>query len=330
MADLSNTNTTTRFSVIQPELLPAMRVLESVDTEQILSNRMSQLVTIWNQHDPPNAAVYDVGALEFDPIRINQELNTYFELLLRDRVNQACRAITLAFATGSDLDAVASRYPGGLPRLTDETDDHYRRRIWLAPNTMSPNGVAESYQFWALTAANGLLRDASAIKIRPDLKDDPIVIVSCLASGIETKLVPNLFSGNMNRTVTVISNPRPATADLLSIREYVLDETRLAMTDVVSINEPKVKTISYHVKVWLYPGPETATVIDAVTQALIDLVINRYWLGFDHTRMAIAAACSQVGVYNVNIVSPAEDVFVDPDSVVQVTRIEVEYMGRNE
>ena len=85
-------------------------------------------------------------------------------MLLRDRVNQAARSITLAYAIGTDLDAIASRYPGGVPRLPSESDDRYRRRIWLSPNTLSPHGTAEAYEFWALTALPAL-RDVTAIRI---------------------------------------------------------------------------------------------------------------------------------------------------------------------
>ena len=131
------TTTPSRFSVIQPALLPPMAVLETINTETIIANRMQQLVTIWNANDPPNAATYDVGNLEFDPIRINQELNAYFELLLRDRVNQACRSVTLAFAVGADLQAIGSRYPYGMPKLPGESDTAYRNRIWLSPNILS-------------------------------------------------------------------------------------------------------------------------------------------------------------------------------------------------
>ena len=75
----------------------------------------------------------------------------------------------MAFGSGSDLDAIASRYPGGVPRLADEPytiagDDRYRRRIWLSPNVLSPHGTAEAYIFWALTA-DAALRDASAVTI---------------------------------------------------------------------------------------------------------------------------------------------------------------------
>ena len=138
-----------------------MLVLESIDADKIIANRMGRFKTLWKQYDPPNGAQYDVGELEFDPIKITQENSAYFELMLRDRVNQAARAVTLAFAVGADLDAIASRYPGGVPRLLDERDEHYKRRVWHSPNVLSPHGTAESYVFWALTA-DPTLHDASA------------------------------------------------------------------------------------------------------------------------------------------------------------------------
>src|ERR1700733_9805907 len=115
-----------RLGVIELSQLPVFQVLETISSDDIITQRMAQLVLIWQHNDPPNFAQYDVGALEFDPIKINQECSAYFETLLRDRVNQACRAVTAAYAVGGNLDAIASRYPGGMPRLPDETDDNYR------------------------------------------------------------------------------------------------------------------------------------------------------------------------------------------------------------
>lgn len=308
MPDLSSTGT--RFSVIQPDLLPVMKVLEAVSTEKILSNRMAQLVSIWKGHDPPNGAQYDVGALEFDPIRINQECNTYFELLLRDRVNQACRSITLAFAVGSDLDAIASRYPGGVPRLPDEADNRYRRRVWLSVNPLSPHGTAESYQYWALTALDGILRDASAIKIRTALEENPVITVSCLSS---------------NPT-----DPRPTNEQIIAIRSYILDQTRMAMTDVISVKAPKIKQTPYHLRVWLYPGPDKDSVMTNVRANIAALIEAQYWLGFDHTQMAIMAAGAVSGVSDIDILEPAEDIHIEVDWVVRVTEVIIEYAGRRE
>ena len=53
---------------------------------------MAQFKALWDSYDPPNAATYDVGNLEFDPIKINQELNAFFETLVRDRVRPSSAA----------------------------------------------------------------------------------------------------------------------------------------------------------------------------------------------------------------------------------------------
>ena len=159
-----------RLGVLDPKSLPHFDVLEALNAETILEGRMDRFVELWKEHDPPAGAVYDVEGLEFDPIKITQETSTYFELLLRDRVNQAARSVTLAFAVGGDLDAIASRYPGGVPRLRDEQgnpdedDERYRRRIWLSPATLSPHGTEEAYVFWALSA-DRTLHDASATTV---------------------------------------------------------------------------------------------------------------------------------------------------------------------
>jgi phage-related baseplate assembly protein len=181
-----------RYPVIDPARLGRMLVLEDIDTDAIIQTRMARLKEIWATHDPPAAAQYDLEGLEFDPILINQECCTYFELLLRDRVNQAARSLTLANAVGTDLDAIASRYPGGVPRLDGESDTRYRQRVWLSPNPLSPHGTAEAYQFWALSALP-TVRDVTTIKIRPRLDDNPIILITCMMDGANPLPSPEGF-----------------------------------------------------------------------------------------------------------------------------------------
>src|SRR5262245_25070928 len=94
-----------RFALLAPENLQPMQALEVISTDAIINARMTRFVEFWNENDPPSAIQYDVAGLEFDPIKVNQECNTYFELMLRDRINQNTRAVTLAFGSGTDLDA---------------------------------------------------------------------------------------------------------------------------------------------------------------------------------------------------------------------------------
>ncbi len=313
-----------RFSVIDLESLPAMQALETLDSEAVVASRMEKFVEIWDENDPPAAATYDVENLEFDPIKINQECSTYFELLLRDRVNQNTRAVTLSESSGSDIDNIASRYPGGMPRLPIvttprgdyedypldyESDDTYRKRIWLSPNTFANRGVKEAYEFWARTAMP-TLRDVSAIKVRRTLRENPLIVVTCLANSS--------------------TDPKPSAADLLTVREYIADEGRQGLTDEVSVLPPKVKTINYKIKFKLFPSIDPVTSKTNITTALNALIEKQRYLGVDHTKMAIMAACALHGVANIEIVEPATDTFVDENWVVMVNSVTVDYAGRSE
>lgn len=293
-----------RLSVIAIDQLAPMRVLETIDVEVVLGARMARLVALWRDRDPPAGAVYDVDSLEFDPIKINQEVASYFELMLRDRVNQAARAVTLAFAIGSDLDAIASRYPGGVPRLAGESDDRYRRRIWLSPNTLAPHGNEEAYVFWALTA-DPTLRDASAVTVE----------------------------GTGDITITIVAegdNPRPSQSQIIAVRAYILDQARKGLTDVIHVAGPIVVETDYSARVWLYPGPD-ADVLMATLHSAVDALIERQrWLGYDHTLLALSAVLGTNGVQNAKIDLPASDLAVDDRGLVKVNSVNLQYAGRAE
>lgn len=317
-----------RLGVVEPEKLPYFEVLETISTEDILDERMKKVVTVWKGHDPPAGALYDVQGLESDPIKIVEEADTYFELMLRDRVNQACRAVTTAYATGGDLDAIASRYPGGLPRLPDEKDDHYRRRIWLSPSTLSPHGLEESYVFWALTC-DQTLRDASATT-REGTGQVNITAMAGEATG--EAAWDNWQHGKANWGATYIGgSPRPQTAQLLAIRAYILDHSRKGLTDIVSVLAPVVIHTRFAIDVWLYPGMDAATVMPSLRKSLQDLNERQHWLGYDCTRMAIATACGNVdGVQNVHILEPMRSIEVDLRSCVAVSEIDLNLRGYHE
>jgi phage-related baseplate assembly protein len=297
---------TERISVILPANLQPMQVLEKLDVEAILAARMARLKQLWQYYDPPAAAQYDVEKLEFDPIKINQEACSYFELLLRDRVNQAARSVTLAYAIGTDLDAIASRYPGGVPRLDGESDDRYRRRIWLSPNTLSPHGTAEAYEYWALTALPAL-RDVTAIRyVMHDYY--PTILITCL--------------------MEPPAAPKPSDEQLVGIRAYIQSLSRMGLTDVISVNPPKIRETQYRLHVWLYPGTAQDQTINKIVANIATLVNDQYWLGHDHTHTAIHAACRITGVHHVDILEPEKDVFVPLDWIVRVTNLSVTFAGR--
>lgn len=293
-----------RFSVIALDELGTMEVLEKLDSEAIIASRMVKLRELWAENDPPMAAQYDVGATEFDPLRINQEANAYFELMLRDRVNQAARKVTLAFATGTNLDAIGSRYPGGMPRLEGESDDAYRRRIWLSPNGLSPHGTEEGYTLWALTSDPNV-RDASAWTIE----------------------------GTGEVTVTVMmqgANPTPTIPQLLAVRTYLFNEGRKGTTDDVTVTGPRITETDIRVRVWLFPGVTREMVLANAQRALEALKETNRWLGVDLTILDISAALKQNGVWRAEIDEPKDDILIDQRGLVMINTIEVSYAGRGE
>lgn len=316
-----------RLGVIELNQLPAFTVLETISSEAILAARMANLVTTWNSNDPPNAAQYDVGALEFDPIKINQETNAFFETTLRDRVNQAARAVTLAYAVGGALDAIASRYPGGMPRIDDEDDEAYRTRIWLSPNTFSRNGIYESYVFFALTAAMLAatpLRDATAVAT-PGFPD---VTIAIAADGAPIAVVMDV-NGNVSG-FTQSPSPVPSNSLVQTVASYITapGQGRKGLTDVISVGGPsKVILLDYKIRVLLYPGWDRATIMNQLAITLVMLLDSQRYLGFSHMVSAIEGALKVSGVFNVIVDSPADTVITATQMIV-VNSIALSYAGR--
>jgi phage-related baseplate assembly protein len=307
-----------RYPIIDPTQLPIMQVLETIDTEVIIAERMTRFKELWTQHDPPLGAEYDVEGLEFDPIKINQELNTYFELMIRDRINQAARAVTLAYAIGGDLSGIASRYPGGLPRLplVDnprpfetspgdwESDDRYRHRVWLSPASLSVHGTKEGYEFWALTA-DATLKDAAATAV----EGTPDITITVMASG---------------------PDPIPTEEQLLRVRSYILNEGRKGETDVINVRAPVLIPTRYEVDFYAYPGVDETQLELDIEASLRRLVAEQDWIGFDHARSAIDKAAHLPGVHSIQILSPLADVRANRTQLVRVSSVKANYKGRRE
>ena len=337
------TPTPTRFPIIRPELLKRPDVLESINSDVIIEDRMGRFKELWNVYDPPNAAQYDVTPLEFDPIKIVTENAAAFEMMLRDRVNQAARAVMLAFSYGTNLDAIASRYPGGVPRMEGETDENYRRRIWLSPNILGPHGTTESYAFYALTALGAnVVRDAAAFTTRgtgvvtiPILLNKPWPMMSeeqiqgTIAKQYRTGLIDPLRVSF--DTMPTGGLPIPSADQILEVYKYMIAHTRKGLTDELVIARPKVTQLRYDIRIKTFPGYDTIGVMTNVISNLMKLIEQQRWLGYDHTIMAIDGALNSAGgVYNRMIVSPPGDVIVGLDQAVLVTGIDLTWTGVGE
>lgn len=160
--------------------IPLPEVLESLSYETILTERKSRLLTLAEEHYQTTGeekkfnALQKTLALESEPlVKLLQE-SAYRELLLRQRVNDAARAVMLPLAKGTDLDNLGALYGVQRGQLAGsaanegnsegqsegnsegnrEGDEPYRQRLLLAPKSLSTAGSKAAYKFHALSAGN--------------------------------------------------------------------------------------------------------------------------------------------------------------------------------
>src|SRR5450830_63525 len=91
-------------SPIDLSLLPAPAVVETLDFETIYAARVQAVLDLLSDEVREQAAA--VLALESEPATKLLQENSYRELIIRNRVNDAAKAIMLAFATGADLEQI--------------------------------------------------------------------------------------------------------------------------------------------------------------------------------------------------------------------------------
>jgi len=146
------------FSAVNLAGIPAPEVVETLDFETILTELKEDVIV----REP---ALAEALALESEPITKALEEAAYRETVLRARVNDAARAVMLAFATGADLrhlgalfgveaEVVQEADPEADPPLEEilESDTRLRARILLAPEAYTVAGSRGAYMWHALAA----------------------------------------------------------------------------------------------------------------------------------------------------------------------------------
>ena len=227
--------------------LPAPSVVEVLDFEAILAMRKAHLVSLLPEAE--RAAVTALLELESEPATKLLEENAYQETILRNRVNEAGKAVMLAFALDGDLDQLGANVnvarlvitpanPNALPPLAAvmEDNDAYRLRIQEAPDGLSVAGPKASYEFHA-RSADGQVKDASATSPAP-----------------------------ASVTVTVLANNDTGIADaalLATVARALNAEEVRPLGDRLTVQAAQV--IDYQIEATLFigVGPEVPILLDA-------------------------------------------------------------------
>ena len=287
--------------------LPAPSVVEVLDFEAILAMRKAHLVSLLPEAE--RAAVTALLELESEPATKLLEENAYQETILRNRVNEAGKAVMLAFALDGDLDQLGANVnvarltitpanPNALPPVAAvmEDNDAYRLRIQEAPDGLSVAGPKASYEFHA-RSSDGRVKDASATSPAP-----------------------------ASVTVTVLANNDTGIADaaLLAIVARALNAEEVRpLGDRLTVQAAQV--IDYQIEATLFigVGPEVPILLDAARANAVRVSQPRRPLGHSIYRSACSAAVHVEGVRKVVLTSPAADIELNATQAARCTAIKL-------
>jgi phage-related baseplate assembly protein len=275
------------FTTINLSQLTPPDVVDALSYEVILSAMLADL----QSRDPDFTAL-----VESDPAYKILEVAAYRELLLRQRVNEAAKAVMLAFAQKGDLDQIGANFnvgrrlitpadPTALPPVPAvyEGDDDFRARIPLSLEGYTTAGSTGSYVFHGLSA-DGSVKDIDAVSPTPGVV-----------------------------TVYVLSREGDGTAssDLLATVASALNAQDVRpLTDQVTVLSASIVDYTITAQLVLYPGPD-ANVILAAAQAAVQVYADSvHAIGYDVAISGIYQALHQPGVQHVVLTAPTADISV--------------------
>lgn len=282
--------------------LPAPNVIEPLDFETILAEQLADL----QERDPTYA-----GLQESDPAMKVLQVTAYRELKVRQRINEAARAVMLAYAMDADLDHLGSLMD--VPRLqitpanpdkgTDavmESNEDYRRRIQLAPQGLSVAGPEGAYVFHALSA-DGRVRNATATSPSP-----------------------------AHVVVTILSREGDGTAsqDLIDIVTARLYEDGVRpLTDFVEVRSAQIERYQIRATLYSFAGPDSTVVEIEALKRVQQYAKEAHQLGRVPTLSGIDAALVVAGVERVKLATPNDDPEISKLRAHYCDDIVVEYGG---
>lgn len=297
------------FTTVNLSQLPAPAVIEALEFEFIFAAMLADL----QARDPAFTAL-----VESDPAYKILQVAAYRELLLRARVNDAARAVMLAFATGADLDHLGANFgvsrltvqpgdPAAIPPVppTLESDSELRERILLSLEGFTTAGSVGAYQYHALSAS-GEVKDVSVAN-------------------------PPLVPGQVNVAVLARTGTGVPGAGLLATVQAALNaETVRPLCDTVQVEAADVVPYAITATLTTYPGAGQEAVLQAATTAAQAYAASMHRMGRDITRSGIFAALHQPGVQNVALAAPAADIVISWRQAPWCTGVNVTIGGTDE
>lgn len=293
------------MAIIDLSKLPAPNVIETLDYETVLADRKAKLLALVPA-ELQSQVDYVLG-LETEPLTITLQENAYRELVLRNRINDAAKAVLLAYAVNQDLDQIGARHnverlivvpadPTAIPPVDAvmETDDRFRKRIQMAYDGLTIAGTYGAYAFHALTAS-GRVYD---VKVEAPANEVLVVRVNIVDTNNE---------GVADATLCAL------------VESYLSAEERRPLCDIVQAHPVSIINYSYSATLYCGSGASINAVKAAAEADCATVNASNYRIGTSLTRSSLLAGLRQSGVELVDLtVSRADGQPVQTDGTDDV------------
>jgi phage-related baseplate assembly protein len=288
------------FSAVNLSQLAPPPVVEELDFEVIVSQMIADLKV--------RSADF-TALLESDPAFKIIEVCAYRELLLRQRVNEACKSLMLAFATGADLDQIGANVsvprlvvtpanPAAVPPVIAvmETDEKFRMRIQIAFQGFSTAGPEGAYVFQGMSA-DGRVKDLSATSPTPGVVN--VYVLSHELGGIPSADVLTKVTKALNA-----QDVRP-------------------LTDNVFVYAASIVEYTVQAELVVYPGPDSAVILAAAHKAVREYTAAANMLGYEVAIGGLYKALHQAGVQQTNLIAPTGNIAISQGQAASCTAINI-------
>lgn len=269
------------MSTVDLSALPAPPVLEELDFEQAYAEELAAFRLYMGDNWS--------AELESDPVVKLLELGVYRRIQNRARVNDAAKALLLAYAIDGDLDQLAgnvrlkrlviqeenlSTVPP-TPRVM-ESNDALRERVQLVYEGLTTAGPRNSYILHARNAS-ALVADATAES--PSPAEVVVTVLHLQGNGTAEKPLLDV------------------------VRAYLSDEDIRPLGDRLTVQSAQV--IEYRIDAVLHmagTGSENEAILATANKRLRDWINPRRRLGVEVPRSAIDAQLHVSGVARVDLI----------------------------
>lgn len=267
---------TVAYTAVDLSRMAAPDLVETISYETLLAELVADFSARMTA-----AGVTPPTLVETDPAMIVLETVAYRVAIERQRVNEAAKAVMIAYANGTDLENLAALF--GVTKLTGETDDALRQRVVLAPESYSVAGPEGAYVFWA-RSVDATIIDASATSPTPGQ-----VVVTLLSS---------------------IGDGTASDDQIAAVEAVVNSDPIRPLTDQVTVQSAQIIPYTVTAGLTLFSGPDEAVILAASQAGLATYIAACKLLGRDITLSSLYGAMTVEGVQKVTLTAPTADVVI--------------------